>query len=136
MTKRKYFSWTDEKRAELREFVNGHSDINEGLRQAALLFGVSRESCAGAYKYEPKRSIVAEVDPSELEPRKERVMPTRKTKEVSTEDAILPITATVTETPKLKINVHNDLNNECLVINASETVTILKVGDIIITLVV
>ena len=136
MTKRKYFSWTDEKRAELREFVNGHSDINEGLRQAALLFGVSRESCAGAYKYEPKRSIVAEVDPSELEPRKERVMPTRKTKEVSTEDAILPITATVTETPKLKINVHNDLNNECLVINASETVTVLKVGDIIITLVV
>lgn len=136
MTKRKYFSWTDEKRAELREFVNGHSDINEGLRQAALLFGVSRESCAGAYKYEPKRSIVAEVDPSELEPRKERVMPTRKTKEVSTEDVISPVTATVTETPKLKINVHNDLNNECLVINVSETVTVLKVGDIIVTLVV
>ena len=74
MTKRKYFSWTDEKRAELREFVNGHSDIREAFKEAAVLFGVSEQSCISAYKYEPKRLIVTEVDPSELEPRKTRIM--------------------------------------------------------------
>ena len=49
MNKRKYFSWTDEKRAELREFVDTHEQPkNEALIEAAELFGVSIGSCHGA----------------------------------------------------------------------------------------
>ena len=33
MTKRKYFSWTDEKRAELKEFINTH-DLSKGVEGA------------------------------------------------------------------------------------------------------
>jgi hypothetical protein len=70
MTKRKYFSWTDEKRAELREFIDTHEKPKkEALLEAAELFGVSIASCEGAYNYEPKKPIVTEVDPSDLEPR-------------------------------------------------------------------
>jgi hypothetical protein len=59
MNKRKYFSWTDEKRAELREFVDTHEQPkNEALIEAAELFGVSIGSCHGAYNYEPKKPIV------------------------------------------------------------------------------
>lgn len=136
MNKRKYFSWTDEKRTELREFINGQPDIKEAFKEAAVLFGVSENSCMGAYHYEPKKPIVIEVDPEDLEPRKERVMKGRKRKEVSVEEVLPVVTPTITETAKLKINVHNDLNNDCLVISVSDSVTVLKVGDIIVTLVV
>lgn len=136
MTKRKYFSWTDEKREELREYINTHPDIKQAFKEAAVLFGVSENSCIGAYHYKPKKPIVIEVDPEDLEPRKERVMKGRKVKEVSIKELIAEVTPVVTETPKLKINVHNDLNNDCLVISVSDSVTVLKVGDIIVTLVV
>lgn len=70
MTKRKYFSWTDEKRAELREFIDTHEKaLPQAMKEAAELFGVSVGSCNGAYTYEPKKPIVTEVDPSDLEPR-------------------------------------------------------------------
>jgi len=73
MTKRKYFSWTDEKRAELKEFINTHDKkLPEAMKEAAVLFGVSIGSCYGAYRYEPQRPIVTEVDPSDLEPREGR----------------------------------------------------------------
>jgi len=70
MSKRKYFSWTDELRAELREYVDTHKkNKTEALKEAAEVFGVSLSSCNGAYAYEPKRPIVTEVDPEDLEPR-------------------------------------------------------------------
>ena len=70
MTKRKYFSWTDEKRAELREFVDSCGlPFPKAIKEAAKSFGLSVGSCQGAYEYEPKKSIVTEVNPSDLEPR-------------------------------------------------------------------
>jgi hypothetical protein len=70
MSKRKYFSWTDELRAELREYVDTHKkNKTEALKEAAEVFGVSLGSCNGAYAYEPKKPIVTEVDPEDLEPR-------------------------------------------------------------------
>ena len=50
MSKRKYFSWTDELRAELREYVDTHKkNKTEALKEAAEVFGVSLGSCNGAY---------------------------------------------------------------------------------------
>ena len=135
MTKRKYFSWTDEKRAELREFVDTHEQPkNEALIEAAELFGVSIGSCHGAYNYEPKKPIVIEVDPEDLEPRKERVMTNRKTKEVSIKQLMEELKEPSTKTYKLKIDIHNDVNDECLVIHVNDSVTVIKVGDVILTL--
>lgn len=135
MNKRKYFSWTDEKRAELRAFVNAFDDIKTAFKHAAELFGVSENSCMGAYHYEPKKPIVIEVDPEDLEPRKERAMKGRKVKEVSVEKPEqVVIDAPVAKTWKLKMDIHNDVNNECLVIHVNDSVSILKVGDIIVTL--
>ena len=135
MTKRKYFSWTDEKRAELREFVDTHEQPkNEALIEAAELFGVSIGSCHGAYNYEPKKPIVIEVDPEDLEPRKERVMTNRKTKEVSIKQLMEELKEPNTKTYKLKIDIHNDVNDECLVIHVNDSVTVIKVGDVILTL--
>lgn len=134
MTKRKYFSWTDEKRKELRDFVNAYPDIKAAFKDAALLFGVSENSCMGAYHYEPKKPIVIEVDPEDLEPRKERAMKGRKRKEVSIKELIAEVSEPVAKTWKLKMDIHNDVNNDCLVIHVNDSVTILKVGDIIVTL--
>ena len=135
MTKRKYFPWTDEKRAELREFVDTHEQPkNEALIEAAELFGVSIGSCHGAYNYEPKKPIVIEVDPEDLEPRKERVMTNRKTKEVSIKQLMEELKEPNTKTYKLKIDIHNDVNDECLVIHVNDSVTVIKVGDVILTL--
>jgi hypothetical protein len=135
MTKRKYFSWTDEKRAELREFVDTHEQPkNEALIEAAELFGVSIGSCHGAYNYEPKKPIIIEVDPEDLEPRKERVMTNRKTKEVSIKQLMEELKEPNTKTYKLKIDIHNDVNDECLVIHVNDSVTVIKVGDVILTL--
>lgn len=150
MSKRKYFSWTDEKRAELREFVNAFEDPKTAFKHAAQLFSVSEQSCIGAYHYEPKKPIVIEVDPADLEPRKERTMQGRavtlkdlrdmasgKTvtentmKEETEKQTIVPVAA---KTWKLKMDIHNDVNNECLVIHVNDSVSILKVGDIIVTL--
>ncbi len=118
-----------------------------------LLFGVSEGSCYGAYKYEPKKPIVTEVDPSELEPRKERTMQGRAVtlsdlrkmasgnavKEVfKQEDPQSQFVDAVKEssakTYKLKIDIHNDVNDECLVIHVNDSVTVLKLGDVIVTL--
>lgn len=75
MSKRKYFSWTDELRAELREYVDAHKkNKTEALKEAAEVFGVSLGSCNGAYAYEPKKSIVNEVDAEDLEPREGRTI--------------------------------------------------------------
>jgi hypothetical protein len=134
MTKRKYFSWTDEKREELREYIDAHEDIKVAFKEAALLFGVSEGSCYGAYKYEPKKPIVIEVDPEDLEPRKERVMTNRKTKEVSIKQLMEELKEPNTKTYKLKIDIHNDVNDECLVIHVNDSVTVIKVGDVILTL--
>jgi hypothetical protein len=135
MNKRKYFSWTDEKRAELREFVDTHEQPkNEALIEAAELFGVSIGSCHGAYNYEPKKPIVVEVDPEDLEPRKERVMTNRKVKEVSIKQLMEELKEPNTKTYKLKIDIHNDVNDECLVIHVNDSVTVLKLGDVIVTL--
>jgi hypothetical protein len=77
MSKRKYFSWTDELRAELREYVDTHKkNKTEALKEAAEVFGVSLGSCNGAYAYEPKKPIVTEVDPEDLEPREGRITKT------------------------------------------------------------
>ena len=135
MSRTKYFSWTDEKRAELREFVDTHEQPkNEALIEAAELFGVSIGSCHGAYNYEPKKPIVVEVDPEDLEQRKERVMTNRKTKEVSIKQLMEELKEPNTKTYKLKIDIHNDVNNECLVIHVNDSVTVLKLGDVIVTL--
>jgi hypothetical protein len=135
MSRTKYFSWTDEKRAELREFVDTHEQPkNEALIEAAELFGVSIGSCHGAYNYEPKKPIVVEVDPEDLEPRKERAMTNRKTKEVSIKQLMEELKEPNTKTYKLKIDIHNDVNNECLVIHVNDSVTILKIGEVIVTL--
>lgn len=135
MNKRKYFSWTDEKRAELREFVDTHEQPkNEALIEAAELFGVSIGSCHGAYNYEPKKPIVVEVDPEDLEPRKERVMTNRKIKEVSIKQLMEELKEPNTKTYKLKIDIHNDVNDECLVIHVNDSVTVLKIGEVIVTL--
>lgn len=135
MNKRKYFSWTDEKRTELRAFVNAFEDPKTAFKHAAELFGVSENSCMGAYHYEPKKPIIIEVDPEDLEPRKERVMTSRKAKEVSVEKPEqVVIEAPVAKTWKLKMDIHNDVNNDCLVIHVNDSVTVLKVGDIIVTL--
>ena len=135
MSRTKYFSWTDEKRAELREFVDTYEQPkNEALIEAAELFGVSIGSCHGAYNYEPKKPIVVEVDPEDLEPRKERVMTNRKTKEVSIKQLMEELKEPNTKTYKLKIDIHNDVNNECLVIHVNDSVTVLKLGDVIVTL--
>jgi hypothetical protein len=86
MTKRKYFSWTDEKRAELREFIDTHEKaLPQAMKEAAELFGVSVGSCNGAYTYEPKKPIVTEVNPSDLEPREGG---TRKPKITSFKDSV------------------------------------------------
>jgi hypothetical protein len=78
MIKRKYFSWTDEKRAELREYVDTHEKPKkEAMFEAAELFGVSISSCYCAYNYEPKKPIVTEVDPADLEPRESRIIKTK-----------------------------------------------------------
>jgi hypothetical protein len=78
MKKRKYFAWTDEKRAELREFIDTHEKPKkEAMIEAAELFGVSIGSCYCAYKYEPKRLIINEVDPADLEPRESRIIKTK-----------------------------------------------------------
>lgn len=133
MTKRKYFSWTDEKREELREYIDAHEDIKVAFKEAALLFGVSEGSCYGAYKYEPKKPIVTEVDPSELEPRKDRVMDIRK-RDVSIKELMTEVKEDSRKTNKLKIDIHNDINNDCLVINVNDSVTVLKIGNVIVTL--
>lgn len=150
MSRRKYFSWTDEKRAELREFVNSQPDIKQAFKDAAVLFSVSENSCIGAYNYVPKKSITTEVDPEDLEPRKERVMQGRAVtlkdlremasgrtvtesimQEETEKHTVAPV---VTKTWKMKIDVHNDINNDCLVIHINDSVTVLKIGDIIVTL--
>ena len=70
MIKRKYFSWTDEKRAELREFVDSCGlPFPKAIKEAAKSFGLSVGSCQGAYAYEPQKPIVTEVNSSDLEPR-------------------------------------------------------------------
>lgn len=146
MSKRKYFSWTDEKREELKEFVNAHSDIKVAFKEAAVLFGVSEPSCIGAYNYQPKNPIVLEVDPADLEPRKERTMQGRAvtlkdlramasgktiTENTMKEETVVSV---ANKTWKLKIDIHNDVNNECLVIHVNDSVTVLKLGDVIVTL--
>lgn len=86
MTKRKYFSWTDEKRAELREFVDSCGlPFPKAIKEAAKNFGLSVGSCQGAYGYEPQKPIVTEVDPSDLEPREGG---TRKPKITSFKDSV------------------------------------------------
>lgn len=153
MSKRKYFSWTDEKRAELREYVNTHLDIKQAFKEAAVAFGVSEQSCIGAYNYEPKRSIVTEVDPSELEPRKERAMQGRAVtlsdlRRMASGNAVEEVfeqadpksqfvdavKESLAKTWKLKINIYNDINGDCQVIHVNSSVTVLKIGDIIVTL--
>ena len=39
-----------------------------------------------------------------------------------------------TKNYKLKIDIHNDVNDECLVIHVNDSVTVLKLGDVIVTL--
>ena len=138
MSKRKYFSWTDEKRGELRGYIDAHEDRMVAFKEAAVLFGVSTGSCYTAYKYKPKRIIVNEVDPSELESRKERVMDTRTRKPSLNEEAkeahAIAEAMANARSYGLKIDIHNDINNECLVIHVNDSVTVLKVGDIIVTL--
>ena len=125
MTKRKYFSWTDEKRAELREFVNAHSDIREAFKEAAVLFGVSEQSCISAYKYEPKRLIVTEVDPSELEPRKTRIM--EGTLEKFTQPRELPMYT------ECEVEVLQG-TEDCTIRHFGDKDLMIKVGDTVILL--
>lgn len=136
MNKRKYFSWTDDKREELRKYVD--SLVNLGVTKASAFekasakFGVSAASCMGGYEYKPKTNIVTEVDPDEVEARKQRearekLKTLRELKESATKES-------APSKPGLKIDIHNDINNEALIINLSKGITILKVGDIIITI--
>jgi hypothetical protein len=153
MTKRKYFSWTDEKRAELKEFINTHDKkLPEAMKEAAVLFGVSIGSCYGAYRYEPQRPIVTEVDPSDLEPREGRTVKRKAKgklmtigqliKEVEAENTEMqmktPEQTVVEEKPveqkKLKVSIHNDRFGSCLIIDVNDSVTVIKIGDVIVTL--
>ena len=136
MNKRKYFSWTDEKREELRKYVNNLTENGvtkaAAFESASVKFGVSAASCMGGYEYKPKTSIVTEVDPDELEARKQRAAREKlktlsKLKEIAAKES-------APSKPGLKIDIHNDINNEALIINLSKDITILKVGDIIITI--
>ena len=130
MTKRKYFSWTDEKRAELREFVNAHSDIREAFKEAAVLFGVSEQSCVGAYKYEPKRLIVTEVDPSELEPRKTRIMEsTLKTSTVEPTELPKHIECEVEVLPGTEDYAIRHFGDNAMMIKVGDTVILLKLQE-------
>ena len=62
-------------------------------------------------------------------------MTNRKAKEVSVEKPEqVVIDKLVAKTWKLKVDIHNDMNNECLVIHVNDSVSILKIGDIIVTL--
>jgi hypothetical protein len=131
MKKRNYFSWTDEKRTELKARVNELLKVNytkdKALKRVAEEFGVSASSCLGAYNYTPKRIILNEVNPEDLVPRKTPETQSRSWApiEVSNKDI---------RTNNLSIGIHNDLNNECLLLKVNESVTIIKVGEILITL--
>ncbi len=128
MSRKTYFSWTDEKRAELRELVNGYSDIREGFKEAAVLFGVSEQSCIGAYSYEPKKPIIVEVDPSELEPRKTRIM--EGTLKTLTEPKEIPMHVEC-EVEILSSNHNYDIRHlgEYLLINVEGTVILLNLNE-------
>jgi hypothetical protein len=132
MNKRKYFSWTDEKREELRNFVDNL--LKAGVTKAAafesagLKFGVSSSSCMGGYEYKPKTSIVTEVDPEDLEARKQRAA----REKLKTLTELKQISSTSKKS--LKIDIHNDINNQALVINLNKDITIIKVGDILVSI--
>lgn len=127
MKKRKYFSWKDEKRTELKarvnELIKVHYTKDKALKKAAEEFGVSASSCLGAYHYTPKRIILTEVNPEDLLPRKKA--------EIS---APVQVNKADLRTNNLSIGVHNDINNECFLLKVNESVTIIKVGEILITI--
>jgi hypothetical protein len=131
MSKRKYFSWTDEKRTELKTRVNELLKVNytkdKALKRVAKEFGVSASSCLGAYNYTPKRIILNEVNPEDLVPRK---TPETQSKSL----APIEVSNKDIRTSNLSIGIHNDLNNECLLLKVNDSVTIIKVGEILITL--
>jgi hypothetical protein len=131
MSKRKYFSWTDEKRTELKARVNELLKVNytkdKALRKVAKEFGVSASSCLGAYNYVPKRIILNEVNPEDLVPRKDRLMQGKL-------KTLTELKEIASKTNNLSIGIHNDLNNECLLLKVNDSVTIIKVGEILITL--
>ena len=131
MSKRKYFSWTDEKREELRKYVDSLIKLGitkaSAFEKASAKFGVSAASCMGGYEYKPKTNIVTEVDPDEVEARKQR----EAREKLKT---LRELKESAPSKPGLKIDIHNDINNEALIINLSKGITILKVGDIIITI--
>lgn len=130
MTKRKYFSWTDEKRAELKARVNEllkvHYTKDKALKKAAKEFGVSASSCLGAYNYTPKRIILNEVNPEDLAPRNGRILQ-GKLKTLTEQKEI------ASKNNNLNIGIHNDINNECFLLKVNESITIIKVGEILIT---
>lgn len=131
MNKRKYFSWTDEKREELRKYVDSLIKLGitkaSAFEKASAKFGVSAASCMGGYEYKPKTNIVIEVDPDEVEERKQREA--REKLKILRE-----LKESAPKKPSLKIDIHNDINNEALIINMNKGITILKIGDIIITI--
>jgi hypothetical protein len=61
-------------------------------------------------------------------------MTNRKVKEVSIKQLMEELKEPNTKTYKLKIDIHNDVNDECLVIHVNDSVTVLKLGDVIVTL--
>jgi hypothetical protein len=119
--KTKYVPWTDKERELVRHLidvaVSQGKNKGEAAEFASKKLGRSATACLGAYYYIPVKKDLPQVEEQEEEVIEEVVTPVVEPQEKT-----------------LKLTVHNDVNNECLTIKVNDSVTILKIGDIIVTL--
>jgi hypothetical protein len=111
--KAKYISWTDQERELVRHFVDvalkAGKSKGDAFEFASKKLGRSANACYGAYNYVPKSKNTAEESIPE------------------------EVTETVIEQP-LNVKIHNDKHNQCVLIKVNDSVTILKIGEVIVTL--
>jgi hypothetical protein len=113
----KYISWTDQERELVRHFVDvavkAGKSKGDAFEFASKKLGRSANACYGAYHYVPKSKNTAEESIPE------------------------EVTETIIEQPKeetLNVKIHNDKHNQCVLIKVNDSVTILKIGEVIVTL--
>lgn len=113
--KAKYVPWSDKERELLRHLVNvaisQGKNKTEAFTFASKKLGRGIQACIGAYAYVPKTA-------SKIE-----------------EELIEQVIEEQVPLPQLKINLYNDIALEkAIIINVNELITVLKIGDVIVTL--
>ena len=112
--KAKYVPWSDKERELLRHLVD--VAISQGKTKteafgfASKKLGRGVQACIGAYAYVPKT-------PSKVE-----------------EEQVEEVVEEQAPAPQLKINIYNDVTQKAIVINVNDSVTVLKIGEVIVTL--